>query len=1143
MPHGVSGEPSLRTFLRLRLNSPWLYIAVIVGIWLILVLQNMPYGTAQLIGWDNLLPQLNFWENIRRAIFGVWQGHQGLGHVGGHGYAATLPHSIILYLITFIVPMLKIRAFLNLLMLLVGGIGMFFLTLTMLPTHYIRYRPLAACIASLFYMLNLGTLQNFYIPLEAFTVHFGLLPWLLYGVCTYIKYPTKKNLLLFITYNIAAIPMGFVPPLFVIYALSVGLIIGIHLIYKRTIPALRLGLGIIAVVTCINAFWLFPVIHFSFTRTNDYLHSYSNITTTEEFILKSKKYGNLENVAFLKGFYFDSLDSKEIGSSFHILQVWEDHLNHAPIRIIGYLLFGFTVLGLLFTLLNRKKHEFHIAAMLLFFFSFIALGTDVPGFRSVSELVQQYMPIFRQAFRIAFTKFSINLSVWYAVFLGIAIGKFFYTTSTFPKKIRTILTIILPIVIVLFIIALSLPSFEGYFFYRKAKLPLPAEYTQLLDFFKQQDANGRIANLPQGWRTGWSIYNWGYSGSGFLWYGLPQPLLDRSFDTWSHFNENYYWELSDAIYQSDWSRFDALMQKYNVTWILYDQNSIPFTSGKESIFSNDLASHLSDSPLYKLAKTFHDPNTRLIYPVYVYRVNTPTPIVSLRNFIPNVLPITSYNDRDPVLDLFDSYSSNATQPPDVIFPFRSLFTGRTPQERTFQVQETDSTLTLSNSFTVNHPMTLNLPSYLDTETFIPTQIIAERKNNSINIVISPSVPLVTVDGQPLSTGSFPTKELQLPWDGPDIDIAIFDQVKHIVLPQDGRIIINTLLSSKNSNTIMFFRVNDKPIIIQYPFSNLNLPNRVMQLTGNTPHLLAVTIQKNDSPYGFVAKEALREKGLDPFICAADKSDKTKLNTHIAMDNENTITFSSKNDALACLGFYLPTVSQKIGYLIRLESQTIQGYPLQLIVNNLTTTRKDIEELLPANPTMQSSYLILPTERNDGIGYSINLNSKSIGATQTINVISNFAMWPIPYNFLHSIRLENSIKDPFKGGTLQGVYSNSEISVEHPNPAYYLAKLDPAPQGKMQPLTLILSQSYDPGWIALFPTNRFPFFTSAGEHVLVNNWANGWRLAEPEISKSTNDKSANENTTIVLFFWPQILEWIGFALLPLPFLYAWRMKRS
>ena len=91
-------------------------------------------------------------------------------------------------------------------------------------------------------------------------------------------------------------------------------------------------------------------------------------------------------------------------------------------------------------------------------------------------------------------------------------------------------------------------------------------------------------------------------------------------------------------------------------------------------------------------------------------------------------------------------------------------------------------------------------------------------------------------------------------------------------------------------------------------------------------------------------------------------------------------------------------------------------------------------------------------------------------------------------------------------------------VSHPNPAFY--KVSGASAG-----TLILSQSYDSGWIAL---QNGKLLT---RHVLVNNWANGW-----EINPGTT-------STIYILFWPQLLEFLGFALLPIPFLWALFVRKS
>jgi len=64
--------------------------------------------------------------------------------------------------------------------------------------------------------------------------------------------------------------------------------------------------------------------------------------------------------------------------------------------------------------------------------------------------------------------------------------------------------------------------------------------------------------------------------------------------------------------------------------------------------------------------------------------------------------------------------------------------------------------------------------------------------------------------------------------------------------------------------------------------------------------------------------------------------------------------------------------------------------------------------------------------------------------------------------------------------------------------------------------LALSQSYDPGWIAWSGGKMLP-------HVKVDNWKNGWTI-EP-----------GDTGTIYIIFWPQVLEFIGFLLLPIPFL--------
>jgi len=83
--------------------------------------------------------------------------------------------------------------------------------------------------------------------------------------------------------------------------------------------------------------------------------------------------------------------------------------------------------------------------------------------------------------------------------------------------------------------------------------------------------------------------------------------------------------------------------------------------------------------------------------------------------------------------------------------------------------------------------------------------------------------------------------------------------------------------------------------------------------------------------------------------------------------------------------------------------------------------------------------------------------------------------------------------------------------------------------------IVYSQSFDAGWKAYqvqsakfkvqsWINNLFPFLfgKEIKEHVLVNNWANGWVI--PNSSLILNHSS------FIIIFWPQYLEYLGLILL-------------
>ena len=101
----------------------------------------------------------------------------------------------------------------------------------------------------------------------------------------------------------------------------------------------------------------------------------------------------------------------------------------------------------------------------------------------------------------------------------------------------------------------------------------PGEYTQLFNWFNS-NPEGRIALFPINSKYGWEYRNWGYEGSGFLTYGIHDPILYRDFDRWSVGNEDFYNQESTALYSDDSQTFVNTLQKYQVKYLLLDESII-----------------------------------------------------------------------------------------------------------------------------------------------------------------------------------------------------------------------------------------------------------------------------------------------------------------------------------------------------------------------------------------------------------------------------------------------------------------------------------------------------------------------------------------------------------------------------------------
>ena len=178
----------------------------------ILLLSNFNLDTF-LVGWDNLQTDLSATLNLERALNVSWQEYQGLGLLGGMGHGADLIRQIILIPFSLVLNQNLLRYFWNFIALIVGVLGSYSLFV-----YLTKNRP-ASFLGACFYLLNIGTVQNFYVTFEPFSSFFAFFPWLIYYLFKYLNQPNKKTLLLFALFSLLGTSFAYVQTVFLVYSI------------------------------------------------------------------------------------------------------------------------------------------------------------------------------------------------------------------------------------------------------------------------------------------------------------------------------------------------------------------------------------------------------------------------------------------------------------------------------------------------------------------------------------------------------------------------------------------------------------------------------------------------------------------------------------------------------------------------------------------------------------------------------------------------------------------------------------------------------------------------------------------------------------------------------------------------------------
>ncbi|HRN70383.1 MAG TPA: hypothetical protein PLS49_04300 [Candidatus Woesebacteria bacterium] len=632
-----------------------------------------------LTGWDTVHPEFNFQLNFERIINGVWREEQGLGTVAAHAHMSELPRYIILWIFSWFLPDSFLRYSYIFICFILGPIGMYQFTRYILqsdPNKDTFIIGSSSFLGGLFYIFNISVFHHFLVPFEMFPTKYALLPWLFFFATKYVKEKRKKDLILFTLTTFFSTPMAYAFQLWYVYFGSLCIyLFGIY-IHQRSWDVFKKNIILILITLCINAYWLLPNIYFVLTNAQYIPQAHSNMLFSERMFAFNKARGSFLDVAILQGSLYDW--SKFDGLNFVSLfdTVVKNHLEKPFIMALGYLNFIIIIVGII--RLFFSKNKFAIWLIPVSFVSIIFMANTSQPFDFLFSYLRENSSLLKEGLRSPYTKFSIMLLFTYAFF-------FAYIQPFILNRIRSTWKYVYVCFISLLLIIYMFPLFQGKLIDKSMKIAIPQGYFDMFQWFQQQNRNTRIATFPVHSFWGWEYYNWGYQGAGFIWFGLPQSVLVRDFDRWHPNNENFYWEFAYSIYSENPILMQKVLNKYNVKWLIVDKNIISPNNPK-ALFFNEFEELTSNLGFLKKTITFGNID------VYTVALDNPSnQWTNNFNNLPIIEPSYTWDNNDKAFAEYGNYISSGNVPlePTIIYPFRSIFTGRSIEKLQFDITETN----------------------------------------------------------------------------------------------------------------------------------------------------------------------------------------------------------------------------------------------------------------------------------------------------------------------------------------------------------------------------------------------------------------------------------------------------------------------
>lgn len=522
-----------------------------------------------ILGNDNYSPEINPQLSLQRYLENpAWRSYRIFG-VPSDSEQADIARSAMFSLLAKIVPLWSISQIYIFFAFFVAGMSSGALAEKFFPWVSKEKREVVFLIAGIIYIANLATSWMFYSPLMVFLAGWAFLPFVLWRLACVFENPKPSPFIWFFVSVLFFTTSAMVPTTFIV-EVGIILLLLLVLILQQRHRLSRFQLFKTVSLSCIilfatQLFWIGPFVFYVKTNATALKDSYINRVLTPLLIENEVNANTVWNVPKL---YFSWID---INNDDGTPQFGEREFYHSQMAQMASLLpFALMIIGALYVL---KKKRWELAAIVGLFLLgwFLIVGVN-PPFGWFFTFLQKTIPLFKQVFRWQSSKLFPTLTIPFALLGSLGIIAILYLIDRITKS-RTIRLVAAGMVLVAVLASLLWfikPYFFGNLIGKDSLVKIPSEYFALGQYLSQNDPKSRIYLAPEANTLYFRNYSWGFFGSSFLNYLIPNPIVEFALTTGSYEAQAGQKLMERAYNGEDGTMFARALRLYKTPLVLLD---------------------------------------------------------------------------------------------------------------------------------------------------------------------------------------------------------------------------------------------------------------------------------------------------------------------------------------------------------------------------------------------------------------------------------------------------------------------------------------------------------------------------------------------------------------------------------------------